>query len=147
MINTSLVEMVAMEGYVDLLEKTGHDVDIYTIDGVETKLVRQKNAKFVFNQSRKAGKEKSEDEFNSPEVDVTNIQDDLRYYFGFSFIPSVSSHYCQHERNVSSIDAAHSQEAGRKTYGTKFEVAFYDANNYVLPICFLHSVAIDYSET
>lgn len=47
--------MASIPGFIKILEKAGHRACIFTVSGVEMKLIRTKAARFIFDQSKRAG--------------------------------------------------------------------------------------------
>lgn len=140
------VQMAAMPGFMGLLRECGHKVSLLTMDAKEMRETRLKAAKFIFDQSRKAGFLDDSERFEKSDVDVSDITEGKVYYAGFTFTASIAEHMAQKCRKVSSADAAHCQGVGPQSYGTTFEMVLYDTNNHLVPIWFMHSVGTECAE-
>lgn len=137
------VQMAAMEDHLELLRKCGHYAELVIVSGIEMKLIRIKAAKHIFEQCKKSGTLPKDAKFVDSVVDLSDIEDNNRYYGGFIFIPSIASHFCIHGRMTSSADAAHCEGKGPQSYGTTFEVVTYDTNYNIVPIAFAHFVGAE----
>lgn len=141
------IQMAAMPAFTELLRQCGHQVELMVMSGHDMKATRIKSARFIFEQSKKAGLLEDDEVFDSSSIDVQDIMDDEQYYAGFIFMPSICKHMAATCRKTSAADAAHCQGLGPQSYGTTYEVVLYDTNNHITPICFAHSVATENGET
>lgn len=147
MTKSRAVQMAAMGGYMRLLRDLGHTAHLLEMTGVEMKAVRVKSAKFIFEQSKKAGLLPEHAKFDADCVVLDDISDASMYYAGFVFVPNIARHMCDTGRKTCSADAAHCQGVGPQSYGTTFEVVSYDGNNHVTPLCFAHYVGTESAES
>lgn len=139
--------MASIEGYMDLLRLEGHKLELNTVSGLVMKDIRMKEAELIFKQAQKGGKIEKESVLDARTVDLSDINDNERYYEGFVFVPRIAEHMCRYGRLTSTADVDQCQGAGPQSYGIYLEDTVYESNNQLAPLVSSHHVATENRET
>lgn len=78
---------------MNLLRDVGHQVGLYTINGIEMRETRNVAACFIFKQSQRS-EQLQYVKFDPETVDVSDILNDDVYYVEFQFIPFIALFIC-----------------------------------------------------
>lgn len=92
-------------------------------------ILRIKSARHIFKQIKMAGSIPKSIPFNEVTVDVSDIQDDGRYYSKFSLKPSVAVQFGTTARITTVCYASHFYGVESQSYEILFELVGYDTNN------------------
>lgn len=140
------VDMAALQGFAELLNRFGYQVNVHTMSADEMRATRVKAAKHIFQQCKKAGSLPKDAMFDDNVVSLSDIKDGFTFYGGFTLVMPVASTYVLKGRKTAAADACHCDGIGPQSYGTLFEVVTYDANNHILPLVFAHFVGSECEE-
>lgn len=139
--------MAGLEDYAVLLRKQGHIITVQIIGRMEMKAIRMKSAGHILAQWKMACTVGKDVVFRNTVVDLSDIDDDGKYFRSLFFIPSISAYFFRTARMTTTADAFQCEGIGPQSYETIFEVMWYDLNNHLVPLVFSHCVGTECYDT